>query len=454
MADKSSDNQRKVEQAKRIAKASSTSFKKTYNRVENVFVRGFKSVSDVVDRILFNHRYAKLIAVVIATALVLGITNNSDNNLFTNKLESAVTINNVIVTSNASSSVYEVSGLPQSVSATVSGDTNDVQTVSGNRSNLQVSADLASLDEGTHEVSLTPVNFSSKVDVTLTPSSAVVTIKKKVSQLFKLSYDFINENKMYDIYVLGDVSLSQNDVIVRASQDTMDTISFVKALIDVNGVKADFTQEAIIVAYNQKGEQVSADIIPSSVSATVKVSSPHKDVGINVVTSGKMASGKAISSYELSDDKITLYAKQSILDTIDSIDVTIPIDKISKDKEITVPIVLPEGVQSGSINKVNVKLKVGNSSSKTIDNIPITYSNVTQGYEASSETTSGSVTISGYKDIIDKLTAGDLKIVSDMSELTNTGTYWIKLKASGSNKLVKYKVSPKRINVTLKKKGE
>lgn len=344
--------------SKRIFEKSG-SIKKKYDRAESFMVRSLNYISDLFDKVLFNQRFSKLVAICIAAILVMVVTTGEDSNIFTSGLESAAELNNITVTTNVSDSVYEVSGLPESVTVTITGDTNDVQGVSTNRSGLAVMADLSNLDEGTHQVKLNPVNFSSKVDVIVEPSTAIVTIKKKISRSFNLGYDFINENKLESIYVLDEPELSESEVIVRASEDTMDQISFVKALIDVNGVKDDFEQDAIIVAYNQKGEKMDVEIIPEVVSVKVKVTSPHKEVPISIIPSGELADGKAIESYSLDNETVVIYGKQNVLDSIDSLNVTVSVDGISKDTKITTPIVLPSGVKTSSISKLTISFEVG-----------------------------------------------------------------------------------------------
>ena len=57
---------------------------------------------------------------------------------------------------------YEVSGLPESVTAMIIGDASDVQLVKSQTS-YKVTADLSGLTEGTHQIKLTPVDFSNRL---------------------------------------------------------------------------------------------------------------------------------------------------------------------------------------------------------------------------------------------------------------------------------------------------
>lgn len=445
------DNQMKNDLAKKIVDKS-TPIKNTYDKAENIMVKAFKFLSDWFDRVLFNQRFGKLIACALAFVLVFSITTQDDKNIFNDGLESAIKIKNIDVKSNISSSVYDITGLPKKVDVIVTGDTSDVQSVSTNKSELQVLADLASFDEGTHEVKLTPVNFSSKVDVTVEPSSAIVTIKKKVSKSFKLGYDFVNDNKFDQHYTLNTPIFSQNDVIVRASEDKINQIGFVKALIDVNGVKEDFTQDVSIVAYNQKGEIMNVDIIPKTVNVKVKVSSLKKKVPIHINPIGDMKKGLAIDSYHIDHKEIEIYGPQEYLDKVKDIKVNVPVNNIEKDTKITTPIVLPEGIQTSDISKVTINLKVKAESSKLMKKVPVELINIPNGFNAKIIGDEyADVEVFATKNNLKKLKKEDIKVVVDLKNIDEIGDYDLPLTFISDNDLLKANIKNDKIRIKLGK---
>ena len=52
---------------------------------------------------------------------------------------------------------------------------------------------------------------------------------------------------------LGEPQFDSDTVNVRASEDTLKQVSYVKALIDVKNVNGDFEVDAPLAAYNEKG---------------------------------------------------------------------------------------------------------------------------------------------------------------------------------------------------------
>lgn len=449
------NSDKKLELAQTIAKKSQ-SFKKTYASVENSFVKTFRAFSAWIDFVLFNQRFAKLVALCLAVVLYLVINGpDKGSSIFVSNVRQVVTLDNVSVTSNISSSVYEVTGLPETVTVNVMGDNADVQFASQQKDSYQVLADLEVFGEGTHEITLEPVNFSDNVDVTIQPSTALVTIKKKISRSFTIGYDFINTNKLDKIYSLAEPEFSQNEVIVKASEDTISKISFVKALIDVDGIKADFEQDAKLVAYDQEGNPVNVDILPETVTAKVSVTTPHKEVPIEIIPEGKMKDGLAIESYTLDHSSITIYAPQSVLDNVDKVSISVPVTRITKDTKITMPVMLPAGVSTGSINKVSISLKVGEETTTTIDNVAIVYKNLDNnlkyllGDDVSATT---SVTVKGAKSVLDTIKAEDITVTMDLEGYNKPMSGEVPLTVSGKNKLAIYSLKNASLKITLEEK--
>jgi YbbR domain-containing protein len=262
--------QEKLELAKQIAEQSQRVVK-TYTTIERFILRILKFISVWFDKLLYNQKTSKLVSLILAVVLYTAINFNLGEAVFDNPVQSGYTIDAIPITVVANSEVYEISGIPSSVKAYVVGDLSDISLIRSQRA-YSVVADLSGLLEGTHQISLTPKDFSSRVDVALSQSTAVVTIRKKVSQRFALAYDFVNLDKMNQEYVLGTPVMSDQEVIIRASSETLSKVGMVKVLIDATGVTTDFTQEGIVVAYDQSGNRMNVDILPSTVSVNVGVS--------------------------------------------------------------------------------------------------------------------------------------------------------------------------------------
>ncbi|MDH6367827.1 MULTISPECIES: CdaR family protein [unclassified Breznakia] len=444
---------RKTEIPKPIVK-STTSFKNTYSKAEQVVLRLFGIVSKWVDRILFSQRYAKVIAVAIAALLFAVVSQDIEGNIFTNQIRSATDVKDIPVVTNISSSEYEVIDLPETVTVTITGDAGDVQYASQRKDNYQVMANLSDKGVGTYEVELVPLNFSDKVDVSVNPSVALVTVRKKVSRSFSLGYDFVNMNQMDDIYSLSEPVFDQNEVIIRASDERMQEIAYVKALIDVADKKADFRQDAQIVAYNANGDRLAVDILPATVGVEVAVSSPHKVVPIKLDFTGELPEDVAISSFELDQEEVTIYGSTKVLDNLNELSVSIPLNNVTKDmstKTVTVPVKLPNGTAvKGDTLTLSVKVNFGKGKTKTFDDVPVRFTNLKDELSVlNGDTLKQQVTVSGLESVIDKLKAEDIYLVADLQECEAPGTYTIRLQLKNTNNKLRYKLENEEIELQI-----
>ena len=326
MTNFNNDNQKnKTELANRIAKQSKK-VASTYEHLENGFFKIIRIFSSWIDHVIFNPKYTKIVALCLAILLYITVNINNDDSIFASPLQSSKDISNLSVSAIYNSDVFELSGLPESVNVTVTGDSANV--TSAVNMGGYIIANLEGLTEGTHQVKLTSEGFNSNVNIKIDPSNAVVTLKKKTTRQFDISYDFINLDKMENIYSLGTPVFEYAKVNVRASKETLDSITFVKALIDVTNVTREFTQKAKIVAYDKNGQPVNADIVPDEISVTVPVSSPNKVVPIEVEINGTLPDNLAIDSISMDQKSVTIYASESVLSKIDKVVVTLDHRKI------------------------------------------------------------------------------------------------------------------------------
>ena len=416
--DRRFDNQEqasKTELANRIA-GQSKRVANTYQHIGDNVVRIIRWFSSFIDKTLFNRRYSKFVSLILAVMMYAVVNYNSRASIYTNTLRTAKDLSNVTVTAKYNADTFELSGLPETADITITGDATSV-TSAANVEGV-IFADLEGLTEGTHEVKLEAEGYGDNVSIKIDPSTAVVTLKKKTTQAYDLSYDFINLDKMENIYSVGTPVFEFTRVNVRASKDTLNSIAFIKALIDVTGQTADFTQDARLVAYDANGLPVVADIYPSTIEVTVPVTSPNKTVPISVEVTGDIPEGQAIDSIEMDQQAVTIYGPESVLGQIDQVVVTLNASTITKDSTIMRPITLPAGVNSSNINQITVSIKLAEGSSRTIDDVKINYRNNVNNYKASTSDnkTTTSVTVFGTEANIANITADDINVYVDMKD--------------------------------------
>lgn len=410
-----SENETKTELANRIAEQS-RKVANTYQHFEDGLLRAVRWFSTMLDRLLFNNKYGKLVALVLAILMYVVVNFNSMTSVYTSSLRSTRSLENVTVTAKYNTDTFELSGLPASADIYITGEAANV--VNAVSSGGTVVADLEGLTEGSHEVRLSGEGFGDNVKVVVDPTVVNITLKKKTTQQFDLSWDFINRDKMEPVYTVGTPEFEYTKVNVRASRDTLDSIAFVKALIDVGAKADDFEQDARLIAYDSSGNPVRADIVPDTVHVKVPVTSPNKTVSIEVQVSGDVPDGKAIAAITTDQQTVTIYGSDTVLSGIEKVVVTLNASTITKDSTILRPIVLPAGVNSSNINQITMNVSLGEEVSRTIDNVPINYRNNIHNYKASQpdNKTTTSVTIYGTQENVDQVTVEDINVYVDMKD--------------------------------------
>ena len=408
-------NDNKTELANRIAEQSKR-MADSYQHVEDWLARIVRWFSTFFDRVLFNRKYAKLVALVLAVLLYIVVNYNTMASVYSAALNSSRFLDDVSVSAKYNSDTFELSGLPPSVDVNIVGDAASVTNAIS--SGGTVVANLEGLTEGVHDVRLEGSGFGDNVRLVIEPSTVQLTLKKKTTQQFELSYDFINLDKMESVYSVGTPEFEYSKVNVRASRDTLDSIAFVKALIDVTGQTTAFEQDARLIAYSKDGQPVSADIVPDNIHVSVPVTSPNKTVPIEIQVTGETEKGKAIEAITSDQQTVTVYGAESVLSGIDQVVVTLNASTITKDSTILRPIVLPAGVNSSNINQITIGVTLGKAVSKTIENVPISFRNNIHNYKASQpeNKTTTSVTVIGTENNVANVTADSINVYIDMKD--------------------------------------
>lgn len=439
------NSEEKTELAKQIA-SRSKKVARTYASIETSVMRVIRWMSSVVDKFMFNNRYGKIVSLILALLLYTTINFGGEGFFETGVSGSGDTINNIPLSVISNNEVYEISGLPETVSALVVGDLADIQ-MTKNQGDYQVVADLTGLTEGTHQISLSPQNFSPRVSVAINPATAIVTVERKVSSRFTLDYDYVNVNKMDLEYVLSEPELELNEVIIRAAEDTIESIAFVKAFIDVEGTTESFTKEVPIVAYDQQGRRVDVDIIPSAVRATVNVSSPSKTVQVVVDPVGIIPNNQAIDTIVMDHESVTLFAPDSVLAQIDELRVPINATTLTGDTNMVYTISLPSGVRKASVNRVNLEISLTEGTTRVFENVPINYRYNNAGYRFTlldSEDAYTNVEVFGATSRVDSLTIDDIQVYIDMFDI-ELGEQTVPLFVEGPSSLVQIKAEKTEI---------
>ena len=437
------DSDKKLETAKKIASKGNTHGQ--YETVEENIFKFFRWISTLIDRIFFSTRYLGLFALLLACLAYFVATYDSSSNV----LSSSKILSNVPIHARYNSETFELSGLPQACEIVITGEAANVNNAASRKGYCQI--DLEGYTEGTHTIKMNAVGYGDNVSTIISPSEVTITLKKKTTRQFDLSYDFINQNQMDSRYILGEPTFAQGTKInIRASQDTLNSIALVKALIDVSGQFSDFEVEAPLVAYDRNGQAVNAEIVPSSITASVKISSPSIEVPIRLNPIGQVPTGLAIDTAQIIDHQTTrIYAPENVLNGISEVYVNFDMSTVTEnvDKEIMLPVTLPSGVSASDVTVVNVRVTLSTVDTITLEEIPLSAHNNYNNLAISDiEFRNVNVDVSGSASNIAAVSESDIEVYFDMPEEPGTYTLPLYAKLNGNPFVL---LSPERSSVSV-----
>ena len=355
---------------------------------------------------------------------------------------------------------YVIEGLPEKVDVTLIGSKADLyiakQSAAGS-----VSVDLTNLKPGTHKVNIKYDLGKSKIDYSVNPSVANVTIYEKKSDTRTLSYDVVNSDKLSNTLVVNSVKLDTDEVTIRGAEYKIKQVATVKALIDVANITnknagKQTLNDVSLKAYDSNGNVVEVEFVPDKISAEVELSSPSKKVSLNFVPTGTMTRGKSIGAYTFSQNSVTIYGDNETLDSIETVDVVVDISKVNSDTTFKAEIKKPSGVKALSDNYVTVSLTVTDSSSEPVrfNNVPLTGINLAPGLSAQpvgDDNAFITVEAQGASSVLSSIDKTDITAYVDLNGL-DEGTYTLPVQVKGTNPLATYTAKRTEATIVITKK--
>ncbi len=349
---------------------------------------------------------------------------------------------------------YVVDGVPSSVDITLIGRKSDLY-LAKQIGEHEVVLDLSDYKPGTYKVKLQYNHSIDTVNYKLDPSTINVKISKKVSVEKDIEYDLLNEDKLNKKLSIKSVKLDRNSVYVRGSEETLNKIAKVKALIDLKTAnlteKGTFTVDSImLVAYASDGTIIeNVETVPAKINASITVDSYYAELPVKVVTTGNLKNGYAISSLTSSVQKVSVYGDEEVIKNLKYIEASLSVDDLSENKTTAVTLTKPSGVRYMSETTTNVDIKLEQEISKEFEKIGIEHTNLANGYTAgiaSGSDNTVTVIAKGVESVLNSFDQTKIIATVDLSGLTS-GTHEVEVKVTSDD--VRVKLIPKTSTVKI-----
>ena len=395
-----------------------------------------------------------IISLILATIIFFIIDRQNTTLLETN----AEVIYNIPISATYNSEEYVVEGLPKSVDMTLIGTKANLY-LAKQLPTQAVPVDLSDLKPGVHKVNLRYKKSISSVEYKIDPSVVTVVISTKQSETREIKTDVVNIDKLDSKLAINDIKIDSEEAIIKGTSESLEKVSIIKALINVNEIAnpsagTNTLREIPLIAYDEKGDKVDVELVPSKVNATIEIESPSKNVPIEVVTTGKVVFGKAIKEINTSVKQVTIYGDSSTLDNTNSIKVTVDVDNLKGDKDYTINIKKPSGIRQISEKTVNVKVVLDDESTTEVSGVRLSYINLNPNYTAQitgENSTEITVILKGVESVITQVLPTQIEAYVDLEGL-DVGEHEVEIKVKGKDSRINYtpKVTKTKIKIATK----
>ena len=356
---------------------------------------------------------------------------------------------------NYNEELYVVEGVPENVDVTLVGRKMDVYLAKQYPLN-GVTLDLTGYTPGSYSVGFKYEQAVSSVQYKVDPSSVNIRIYDKNSVNKEVSTDIIHKDNLDSKLNIDGIVLDRDNVIVKGASHRLEAVASVKAIIDIDkmsNIKVGTVPlyEVPLIAYDSEGNKLDVEIVPSVVNASIKITSPSKEVPVKLVVEGELE-GVAIKSLTSSVKTVTVYGNQETIDTIESLPVSIDVTGVKENKTYEVNLTKPTGIREISVKKITVELEVGTIVSRDIPAIPIDAVNY-DGYTVQvigEQNRTVTVIANGSKEVVESIDPLSIRAYVDLEGLTE-GEHTVEVKVEGQDSTVTYTPRVKEIRVRITK---
>jgi YbbR domain-containing protein len=258
--------------------------------------------------------------------------------------------------------------------------------------------------------------------VKVSPSSAKVILDEKSNKQMPVT---INVTGIPAVGLkAGQPIAKPNKVTVTLPSGIIESVESVRADVNVEKAQAAVSNKARLVAYDKSGKVMeSASINPAVVDFEVPITSPFTTVPLQLKLLGEPPRGFSVASLVQNVDKVTVFGTQDVLNRMEFYEgPSINLNDMKEEKEYTLNLDIPLRNKATQLDpaKVEVKINIVASNSKTLDQIPLSIVGQNDGFDTKvvfPETGKISFAAEGAPAILDKVKAQDVQAILDVSNL-------------------------------------
>ncbi|HCJ11078.1 MAG TPA: hypothetical protein DHW14_07935 [Clostridiales bacterium] len=225
-------------------------------------------------------------------------------------------------------------------------------------------------------------------------------------------------------YAAGEVSVVPAVVTARGPVTAVSRVVRAVAHYDLSSATGDVSQVLTVIPVDAGGSRVpQVGLVPSEVTMSLPVFTlpPPESLDIDPTLVGSPAEGYAVLRVRCVPDRASVRPRPGEVVAVDRLH-TEPVDISGRTADVTatVKVVVPPEAASVTPGEVDVTVEIGPA--RALSGLPVAVRNVAQGLEAEVRPQTVSLVITGPRNLLDRLGAGDVSAWVDASG-RGSGTY-------------------------------
>lgn len=374
-----------------------------------------------------------LLSVLIATAIWMFVRAGEDPELENRVRGIPIAVTGERVLENQGLMVDSIS--QETVSLTWKGSWRDIGQL--DKDSVSVSVDVSRITEpGTYElgynISYPPTVATSAISLQNSdPGQVTVAVSEIYSDTFTVQPVLIGS--VAKGYQAGEFILEPESVLISGPRQKVNRIAQVQVVLEQKELKESFSGDLPIRLLDKDGQELEKDGLRFSTETvyTVLPIVVVKEIPLTVdFIDGGGATAKNIK-YEITPKTITVSGAQKDIQHLDKLSLgSIDLAQVLGTTTESFPIYLPPELENVSgISGAQVTVTIRDLVTKAFEVSDINLINEPKGYTATLTTRVRTIVLRGTQQELDKVSAGQIRIVADLSELsTATGSYNVPVK--------------------------
>ncbi len=353
-----------------------------------------------------------------------------------------------------------VGSVPATIGLTLRAPRSVWEQLSTTEDAVRAVMDLSGLSVGQHKVEIqVQVRVRPVRIVSVSPKTVDLTLEQLATKTFPVNLAMTGEIAVG--YQAGSPVLSPAQAVISGPASLLALVEHVHADLSITGLRQDVQTSVPIHILDAAGLPVDGlTVNPESVQVHLPITQQggYRDIAVKVVVRGQVAGGYRLTNISVYPPVLTIYSKDpNLVNTLPGYVETEPLNLngVSQNIDTRLGLSLPPGISV--VGDQTTQVQVGISpieGSLSLSNMPVEVIGLGNGLEARISPQTVDVILTGPLSLLDKLTAGDVKIIVDLTGL-DAGVHQLTLQAQIIIADVKVQsVNPATIEVTITLTGK